>query len=175
MNKFSLLFLSVFATLFGEEVEHLGSGGSFGVKIIERLTSDGVLKLNGTTIQDLRVTGSLMATSAVLGELQVLGEANIRGSRVSQNCSVLGSLRAQDTYFDGSVTLDALKVVFTGCNLQGITVRKPNGFKGKQVIELKQGTVVNGPIVFEAGKGEVHCYGSNYTGQVTGGKVIKKN
>jgi len=40
---------------------------------------------------------------------------------------------------------------------------------------LKQRTVVDGPIVFESGKGEVHVYaGSQVLGTVTGGKVVKK-
>ena len=77
--------------------------------------------------------------------------------------------------FQKNITLLTQKAVFTASKLEGITVRKDGACKGKQVLELKQGTIVNGPIVFESGKGEVVIYpGSQVLGSVTGGKIVRK-
>jgi len=150
------------------------TGGLLGKQTVDELTTSGVLKLNGTTIHKLNIEGSLIATSAELGSLTVRGEANLRGTHVKEECSIYGYLRAQDTTFDSPLTLGAHKAVFTSSKLNSITIQVENGFKAKQIVELKQGTIVDGSITFEAGKGEVHCYGSQVLGPVIGGKIIKK-
>ncbi|MEN9655082.1 MAG: hypothetical protein RL235_1194, partial [Chlamydiota bacterium] len=45
-------------------------------------------------------------------------------------------------------------------------------FKGKQIIELRQGTKVTGPITFESGKGEVQLYPGATVKEVIGGGVV---
>ena len=150
------------------------NGGAVGKETIPELSCSGVLKLNGTTINNLNISGSLVTTAALLGALTVRGEANLRGSKVSAPCTIYGYLRAQDTTFEGPLILGAHKAVFTASHLASITVQIEEGFKAKQIIELKQGTTVSGPIHFESGKGEVHSYNSKVTGPITGGKLIKK-
>jgi len=175
LKKFILLSLTL-SSLFAIEPElnRLSGGGSVGKETIELLNCTGVLKLNGTTIHHLSVAGSLVTTSATLGALSVRGEANIRGSKITEPCTIYGYLRAQDTTFEAPLTLGAHKAVFTASKLTSITIQKEEGFKAKQIIELKQGTIVDGPIHFESGKGEVHSYGAKILGPITGGKLIKK-
>jgi hypothetical protein len=153
---------------------NLTNGGAVGQETIEQLTCSGVLKLNQTIINHLTISGSLVTTGATLGALSVRGEANLRNSTVTEACSIYGYLRAQDTTFEGPLTLGAHKAVFTASHLTSITIQKEEGFKAKQIVELKQGTIVDGPIHFESGKGEVHSYGSKVLGPITGGKLIKK-
>lgn len=172
MFKLTFILCSLLLVILAED---LPCGGSLGKKIIEELHSTGVLKLNGTTVHNLDVQGSLIATSAELGELQVMGEANLRESRITSDCAIFGYLRAQDTTFEGVLTLNANKAFFTHCKLNSIIIRREEGFKGKQIIELKQGCIVDGPIAFESGKGEVHLYGGKLNGSITGGKLIRKN
>ena len=150
------------------------NGGAIGKETIPELSSTGVLKLNGTTINALNISGSLIATSAILGSLAVHGEANLRDTKISSSCTIYGYLRAQDTTFEGPLTLGAHKAVFTSSHLTSITIQIEEGFKAKQIIELKQGSTVSGPIHFDSGKGEVHLYNSKVTGPITGGKLIKK-
>ncbi len=157
-----------------QDYRHLCSGGAVGKETIEELHCSGVLKLNGTTINLLSIAGSLVTTSAHLGAITVRGEANLRNSKVTAPCTIYGYLRAQDSTFEDHLTLGAHKAVFTASHLASITVQKEEGFKAKQIIELKQGSTVSGPIHFESGKGEVHSYNSKVTGPITGGKLIKK-
>jgi len=183
------LILFLITSLFGAYVpptsptktevvqETLRGSHTFGTETLQQLTSEGILKLHGTkVIQKLRLDGTLLAESAHIGYLEVFGEANLTNSTVDQGSTIIGYLRAQGSLFLAPLILGAQKAVFTSSRLVNITVRKEEAFKGKQIIELKQHTIVDGNIVFESGKGEVHLYGgSQIFGSVTGGKIIKKN
>jgi len=187
MKKFRtvilLLILSGFcASLFANETPVsrealLSIGGSAGKETFENLKSSGVLKLNGSTVKNLlEVQGCLIAQGATLGSLEILGEVNLTNTIVSQVSTISGYLRAQGSTFKAPLTITGYKAVLTASKLASITVQKQESFKGKQIIELKQKTIVEGSITFESGKGEVHLYpGSKVYGPIEGGKLVRKN
>jgi hypothetical protein len=180
---FLLLALSFTATLFSVEpapkapTESTFIGSStLGAQSYDSLSGSGLLKLNGTTIKNLQISGSLIAHSATLQSLEVQGEANLNQSTVTQPSTIIGYLRAQHSTFKAPLTLGAQKAVFTASQLHSLTIRKDDSFKGKQIIELKQGTIIDGPVHFESGKGEIHLFPpSKVLGPVTGGKIIRKS
>jgi hypothetical protein len=153
-----------------------GQPSQYGAVTIESLDAVGLIRMNGTTVsQGLKVTGSLIAQNAMLQTLNIVGEANLTGTKIKQESFVLGSLQATRSQFEQTLTVHSQKALFTACKLQGITVKQDSGFKGRQIIELKQGTVVQGPIHFESGKGEVVVFsGCQVLGAITGGKLVKK-
>jgi hypothetical protein len=155
----------------------LAAGGAFGDVIFDHLTSNGLLKLNGTTVKEmLQVNGTLLTQGAQLNDVEVFGEANLKNSTVANALRVVGTLRAEKSNLKGPLTLTGVKATFIGSQIESIHVVKEPSCKGHQIIELKQKTMVNGPIVFDAGKGEVHCYPGSYVfSPITGGKLIKKN
>jgi hypothetical protein len=189
----SLFLLLAFSPLFGnlqireqrpkkqsqviELDQELMGGGAFGAVIFNNLTSSGLLKLTGTTVKHkLHVEGSLLTQAALLNAVEVVGEANLKNTNIAQAMQVVGTLRAEKSTFKGPLTLDGVKVSFIGSQIASLNVLKDSSFKGHQIIELKQKTLVDGPIVFEGGNGEVHCYPGSYVlGLITGGKLIKKN
>ena len=185
MKKFSTIFICLCASLFGEETpplpasrEHvLSIGGSAGYETFDNLKSAGVLKLSGSTVKHLlEVQGCLIAQAAQLESIDIHGEANLTDTFVSGPSTVTGYLRAQGSTFKSLLTLSTHKAVFTASKLNSITIQRQEAFKGKQIIELKQGTIVEGPIRFESGKGEVHLYpGSKLYAPIEGGKLIRKN
>ncbi|MDE3045333.1 MAG: hypothetical protein KGJ02_01620 [Verrucomicrobiota bacterium] len=146
-------------------------------QIFDDINGQGLLKLHGTKVLGhLRVDGSLLARSARIGYLEVYGEANLANTTIEQASTIIGYLRAEGAIFKGALILGAQKAVFTNTKLQSITVRKETSFKGKQIIELKHKTIVDGPITFESGKGEIYLYpGSQILDTVTGAKIIRKN
>lgn len=148
----------------------------YGKETLESLNGAGLIKLNGTTItNDLHFNGSLITKEAQIGSLDVMGEANLNQTTIHKASTIMGSLQATQSKFLQPITILSQKTLFTSCKLQGITVRKDDSYKGKQTIELKQGTIVDGPIHFESGKGEVILSSSSQVlGPITGGKVIKK-
>ncbi len=150
---------------------------NFGAVTVDNIQGAGLIKLNGTSVVNaVHVDGSLISLHAQIGNLEVRGEANLTDTTIQNEGFVVGSIQAVRSVFKHKVTLLTQKAVFTGSTLEAITVQQDGACKGKQIIELKQKTIVNGPIVFESGKGEVLVYpGSQVLGQVTGGKIIKKS
>lgn len=148
----------------------------YGAQTIESLESTGLIKLEGTTItQSLAVTGSLIANNAQLRHLTVIGEANLRDTKVTDEATFIGYLQAHKTTFDHPITLNSQKAVFTASTLKGITFKRDGSYKGRQFLELKQGTIIEGPVTFEGGKGEIYLYsGSKILGPISGGKKIYK-
>ncbi|HSX27110.1 MAG TPA: hypothetical protein VLE89_08925 [Chlamydiales bacterium] len=179
----SLLALSFVATLFAEEKTETPKQAQafghtqYGAVVLDSIQGNGLLKLNGTSVtHTLHMEGSLLSQGAHIGTLEVLGEANLTNTTIQNASFIFGSLQAVHSTFLQPITLLTQKATFTHTKLQGITVQKDQGYKGKQVLELRQNTLVDGPIHFESGKGEVLLYpGSHVIGKVTGGKVIKKN
>lgn len=149
----------------------------YGAVDLEDLDAIGLIKLNGTSVANkLRLTGSLISQNAKIGSLDIIGEANLTGTTVKGGGHIMGSIQAVRSTFEKSITILCPKALFTGSHLQGITVQQDTSFKGKQVIELKQGTIINGPIHFESGKGEVIVFpGCQVLGGVTGGKIVRKS
>lgn len=169
---FSLLALT---TLVAEDVKVSGSS-QYGEVTLDNVDGFGLVKLNGTTVSTVHLTGSLITQYAAIGTLNIIGEANLKDSTVEKGGVILGSLQAVRTTFKGPITIHSQKALFTASKLEGITVQVESGFKGKQIIELKQGTIINGPIHFDSGRGEVIIFpGCQVLGTVTGGKIVKKS
>lgn len=178
----AFLALSFALSLFAEEKEipqptMINGAANYGAVTLESLQGSGLVKLNRTQVlHDATILGSLIATEAQIGRLAIQGQANLTHTTVQEGGSVLGSLQAVRSKFLKDLSLTTHKAVFTGCQLEGITVQKEDSFKGKQILELRQGTIVQGPIVFESGKGEIHLFpGSKTFGTVTGGKIVRKS
>lgn len=172
---FAIMTLTFIATLLAAEPT-APTLGNYGTETLESLEGNGLMKLNGTSITNkLHVAGSLIAKDATIGILDIMGDANICDSTIKKPSTIVGSLQVSRTTFEQPLTILSPKALFTASHLESITVQKDLSFKGKQVIELKQRSIVNGPIHFESGKGEVLLFsGSKVLGPVTGGQVIKR-
>lgn len=173
---FALIALSFISTLLAEPTKVEG-GGQFGKVELESINGTGLIRLNGTTIaNDIHLMGSLIAQNGEIGSLDVMGEVNLTGTKVKRGGFIMGSFQASRSTIEEPITILSQKAVFTASKFAGIKVKQDSAYKGKQVIELRQGTLVDGPIHFESGKGEVLVYpGSQVLGPVTGGRIIKKN
>ncbi len=172
---FALIAVSFLATLFAEPTKVTGVN-QYEAITLDKIDGTGLIKLNGTTVTSVHLIGSLLSKDAEIGTIDIIGEANFKNCTIKDGGTILGSLQAVRTKFLNSITILSQKAVFTDSRLEGITVQKDTGYKGKQVIELRQGTLINGPVHFESGKGEIIVFpGCQVLGPVTGGKVIKKN
>ena len=177
---FALIALSFIFSLFADETPKttLVTGiSNYGSETLDSLEGTGLIKLNGTSItRSVQLTGSLITNNAQVGTIHIIGEANLTGTTVQNDASVAGSLQATRSVFKKALSLHSQKAVFTASKLEGITIHKDAALKNKQVIELKQGTIVNGAVHFESGKGEIIVHpGCQVLGPVTGGKIVKKS
>ncbi len=170
-----LIALSFVASLFAEPTR-VDGGGSFGKVTLESVDGTGLVKLNGTTVlEGVRTLGCLISQNSEIGSLDVMGEVNLTGTIVKHGGSIMGSIQTIHSDIKGPITILSQKSIFASSKLVGITIKQDGGFKGKQIVELKSGTIVDGPIHFESGKGEVIIHsGSQVLGPVSGGQVTKK-
>ncbi len=156
--------------------ERPAGAASYGRERLDSLTGFGLIKLNGTEVLDLNVKGSLISKDARTGSFEVSGEANLRDTIVNGRALVIGSLQASGSTFNDLLTICTQKAVFTHTRISNLTIRNEPSYKGKQTLELKQHTIISGPIHFESGRGEIIVDStSQVQGKVTGGKVIYKN
>jgi len=164
------------AILFAAAPVKIGSD-SYGEVTLESLELLGTIKLNGTTVSKLlKVTGNLIANSAHLHEVEAEGDVKLNHSVLESQVRITGSLQADDSEFCQPLIFIGQKALFSKCKLAGITVRRDASFRAKQVIELKNQTIIEGSIVFEGGNGVVFLFpGSKIHGSVTGGKLSYKN
>ena len=95
---------------------------------------------------------------------------------IEESIHIIGPLRAVGSEFRHPLVLLSQKAVLSACKLTEIIVQRDGAFKGKQFLELKEGTSVDGPITFEGGRGEVLLYqGSKVHGPISGGKLIRRD
>ncbi len=170
-----IIAISFLCTLFAEPIQVYG-GKNFGHESVEAIDGTGLIKLSGTIVEnEVHIIGSLISQNGEIGELDIIGEVNLTGTTVKHGGQIMGSIQTVRSKIEEPITLLCQKAVFTNSKLSDITVKQDSGFKGKQILELRLGTLVNGSIHFESGKGEVLVYpGSQVLGTVSGGKIIKK-
>lgn len=163
--------------LFFAAATFIPGGGHFDSTSVEAIEGSGLIKLQGTTVlQTVHVSGSLLSQNGNIGSLDVMGDVHLTDTHVKGGGTVMGSMHALRSTIEAPLILFVQRATFIRSKLAGITVKQDNGFRGKQILELKSGTLVDGPIHFESGKGEIFLYpGSQVLGTVTGGKIVKKN
>lgn len=167
--------MSLALSLFADPVK-APAGSNFGKETIEAIDGAGLIKLNGTTVdKEVHVIGSLIAQNGHIGSIDVIGEVNLTGTTIKQGGYIMGSFQATRSKIQEHLTILSQKAVLTNSQLSNLTIKKDGAYKGKQTVELRGGTIVDGAIHFESGKGEVLIFpGSQVLGPVTGGQVIKK-
>lgn len=175
--SFSSSLLSTEKTSVAKTTPSTAGIHQYGNTELDSLDSVGLIKLNRTSIlKQLRLTGSLIAQGAKIGSLDISGEANLTDTTIENGGNVIGSFQATRSTLKKNLTVLSQKILITASNLESITIRQDSGFKGKQILELRQGTIINGSVHFESGKGEVLIFpGSQVLGNVTGGKIIRKS
>lgn len=176
LSLLSLLFASTPNSAPANTKSQTLGANSYGNETLDTLSSVGLVKLSRTVITEhLSINGSLIAQGANIGSIDIVGEANLTDTTIQNGGTILGSLQTQRTKIDKPLIINGQKALFSSSQLKGLTIRLMDGFKGKQIIELRHKSVVDGPITFESGKGEVHLYsGSQVLGPVSGGKIVKK-
>lgn len=157
------------------------SDKGYGVRVYQKetipsISINGSLVLEGTKVSGPTcVNGSLRADESALATMEVNGQASLKNCSLSGEAFINGSISADNTKFNGGLSVAAQKISLSGCSVLSVRIRKIESYDALQVLELRSGTRIEGPIVFDAGEGEVWlCSNSAVIGEVIGGKVIKK-
>ena len=142
----------------------------------DSITVCGSAIFNKVTVhQGTTINGNLQANTSSLTALTVNGRAELSDSSIQGKTKINGFLLADHTKFNEEISCYSQRIVLSACLTSSITVREDGGYHETQVIELKDGTKVNGSIEFKSGNGEIWLFaGSEITGEVLGAKIIKK-
>lgn len=152
----------------------MGSGSnSYGAEIIESIHANGMVRLNGTTVRGcVEVNGQLNADHADIGSALINGKANLNQCHIQDTTIINGLLVGGNTTFQGDISIASEKIILSSCTASSILIRKIEGNSHHQVVDLRDGTIVYGDIVFESGHGQVMIdMDSGISGSVHGGSI----
>jgi hypothetical protein len=149
---------------------------TFGKETVNFIQANGTVVLDGTKVLGLvQVNGTLEADEASMEGLQINGQAALKNCLISNDTHINGSLNADNTKFQKDLSVASQKITLRICSVDHLTVRPVEGYNGVQIIDLRSGTKVTGPIVVESGNGEVWLSSnSEVAGDISGAKVIRK-
>ena len=148
----------------------------YGKETVDSIHANGSVTLKRKTVLGpISVNGSLYAEESAIASLAVNGSAEIKNTVIEGKTVINGLLNADNTQFNKELSVASQKIILRTCSVDSFVVREVNGYDGIQVIDLRSGTRVTGPIIVESGNGEVWLSSnSEISGQVSGAKVYRK-
>lgn len=165
---------------FGEDKMNQGGYNygyqGFGKETVNSIQANGTVSLEGTKVLGLvYVNGSLNAEDADIDSLKVNGQLELKSCLINNNSIVNGSLNAENTEFQKELSVASQKITLRSCSVNSLTVREVSGFNGRQIIDLRSGTKVNGPIIVESENGEIWLSSNSVvSGPISGAQVHRK-
>lgn len=148
----------------------------YGKETVDAIQANGSVVLEGTKVLGLvSVNGSLNAEESAIGNLHINGQVDLKNCLIDNTTTINGGLNADNTKFEKELSVASQKITLRTCSVDSLILREVTGYEGTQVIDLRSGTKVTGPIVVESGNGEIWLSSnSEITEQVSGAKVIRK-
>lgn len=149
----------------------------YGKESLDSIHGNGTVILEGTKVSGLvQVNGNLKAEESAINSLQVNGQADLQNSVVANAAIINGSLTADNTKFQKNLSVASQKIVLRMCTVDSLTIREVGGYVGKQIVDLRSGTNITGPIVVESGNGEIWISSNSEISEtlVTGAHVYRK-
>ncbi len=145
-------------------------------EILESLDTSGRIMIDDTQILgDFSAKGSVCAQESTIKTVEVIGQLELKNCAIRGTTSIVGCLNADKTLFDDELIAESQKITFRSCSIHSIRIKKVEGYTGIQIVDLKNGTQVFGPIIVESGAGEIWLSSdSEIAGQIEGAKICKK-
>lgn len=148
----------------------------YGKETVETIQANGSVVLEGTKVLGVAsVNGSLNAEESAFGSIQVNGQVELKNCLINNTATINGSLNADNTKFQKELSVASQRIILRTCSIDSLIVREVHGYEDVQLIDLRSGTKVIGPIIVESGNGEIWLSSnSEILGQVSGAKVYRK-
>jgi cytoskeletal protein CcmA (bactofilin family) len=113
--------------------------------------------------------------SEVLGDLFVGKELVASEVHFAEDVTVEGNVTAQNSTFEGTLTATADIVCLSHTQAKSIRIKDCGPYWDKQIVRLRQESVVEGDIIFESGRGRLlmdDC--SRFKGTLSGGQFLEQ-
>jgi hypothetical protein len=123
---------------------------------VNSISANGSVLVNNSTVKDaITVNGALLAIGSTIGSMDVNGGVKIENSIIHGQTMINGALKAEETKFEGLLSIASEKTTLNNCELNNITIRKNGKNNPLQTVELNGKTTIKGNIVFEVNGGVV--------------------
>lgn len=161
-----------------KEYNDLRVQGAFhfeNIVIKNRLFGQGKVTGKGLICNKLQGQGSFKVENVQAKTINRMGLFSVQKLTVSSDATFQGKVKIIDGTLKNIFILSS-KSIFKSSYIDGnISIKKSNDKHDRiQTLELKDGTIVSGDVIFEQA-GEVHLYnGSQIKGKVINGMIIKK-
>lgn len=174
-----LAAISMLSDMQGSENMNKAKYGyqKYGKKVVDSVEENGSIILEGTKVLGLaKVNGSFQAVDSEINSLLINGQVDLNNSLIANKSVINGSLNANNAKFQKNLSIAAQKIVLNMCTVDSLTIREVKGYTGSQIVDLRRGTTVTGPIVFEANNGEIWISPSSNISeaQVSGARIHRK-
>ena len=122
---------------------------------LDSIHGNGLVKIVNCTISEsVHVNGSLSCEDSIVGSLHVNGQASIKNSTIQGNSTISGFLESVSSKFQSEMTVSSQKIILKASVIDSLVINDV-GEHLPEIVELKNGTTINGSITFRSGKGEV--------------------
>lgn len=175
LTAFSMMYKGYGAENMNKSAYNYGYQ-KYGKETVESIEGNGSMILEGTKVLGaVLINGSLNAEESAIESLQVNGQADLKNCLINNTTTINGSLNADNTKFQKELSVASQKITLRTCSVDSLIIRQVSSYHGIQIIDLRSGTKITGPIVVESGNGEIWLSSnSEIFDQVTGAKVMRK-
>jgi len=148
---------------------------SCGSGTINKLNSQGIVSISGTTITGPTIiNGLLSAEKARFSSLDVNGSAYLVKCTITSSATIRGSLSATSTKFQDKVDVYSNSIRFTNSKISS-DLHLYHSSSKQQTVTLDKASEISGNIIFDDGNGNVVLQGnSKIGGKIIGGQVTVK-
>ncbi len=148
----------------------------FNGEKIDRIHVNGSAILDGTKVEKvIKVHGTLEAYEADINNLKLEGTAELKKCIVHVRARIRGDLKAEDTTFKDGIAAAAGHLILSHVTSGPIDFQQLSDAPSIQKLTITNGTVINGPVIFEKGRGEIiKDKSSKINGQIVGEYTLKE-
>lgn len=176
-----LMTLLTVSSVYGAESMYKSNSNygcqKYGKETLESIQGNGSVILNGTKVSGLvQVNGSLNAEESAINTLQVNGQVGLNNCVITNTAVINGGLNADNTKFQKQLNVASQKIVLRMCTVESLTVKEVSGYTDVQIVDLRSGTTITGPILVESGNGEIWISSNSEISEekVSGAVVYRK-
>lgn len=151
---------------------------SYGKETVQSLDIVGSVSLEGTIVKKLaKVVGSLTAQGAQIEQLDAVGNISLTDTTINKRSSLVGKVNFYDCNVKQDLSICSDNIFISGSHVSTIYVPLLNtGYEGTQTLQLSNGTVVEGSVIFEGKNGMLVLEpGSRVLGSIEGASDSKQS
>ena len=142
------------------------------ITISKNLSINGSAKGKKLKCKNFEINGSLNGEDISAEKLEINGSLKGSNINITGETKISGNINASESKFN-DIEILTKNSVLSNSSAKNILVKKEKNGE-KQILKLKDGSIISGDIVFESESGEIHIDDTvKINGKIKGAKVTK--